>query len=101
MPLSPGSRLGPYEITAPLGAGGMGEVWRARDTKLNRSVAIKSLPAGFDQDSGRMALLNCWTSDWDGRFLFIARDRSDDQSQVVVVLNWLTELTSHGGTAIE
>jgi serine/threonine protein kinase len=45
MPLSSGTRLGPYEITAPIGAGGMGEVYRARDTRLNREVAIKVLPA--------------------------------------------------------
>jgi Tol biopolymer transport system component len=45
MPLSSGTRLGPYEITAPIGAGGMGEVYRARDTRLNRDVAIKVLPA--------------------------------------------------------
>jgi len=45
MTLSPGSRLGPYEILAPLGAGGMGEVYRARDTRLERTVAIKILPA--------------------------------------------------------
>ena len=50
MGLAAGQRLGPYEITAPLGAGGMGEVWRARDTRLGRDVAIKVLPAGLAQD---------------------------------------------------
>ncbi len=45
MALTPGSKLGPYEIQSPLGAGGMGEVYRARDTRLDRAVAIKILPA--------------------------------------------------------
>jgi serine/threonine protein kinase len=50
MTLSPGARLGPYEITGAIGAGGMGEVFRARDTKLNRDVTIKVLPAAFADD---------------------------------------------------
>src|SRR5215469_277899 len=50
-----GTRLGPYEILAPIGAGGMGEVYRARDTKLGRDVAIKALPEAFAQDAERMA----------------------------------------------
>jgi len=46
MTLAGGSRLGAYEILSPLGAGGMGEVYRARDTKLGREIAVKVLPAG-------------------------------------------------------
>src|ERR1700674_1448340 len=53
MPLAPGTQLGPYEIIAPLGAGGMGEVYRARDTRLDRTVAIKILPAQFSSDPVR------------------------------------------------
>jgi len=53
MPLASGTRLGPYEILAPLGAGGMGEVYRARDTRLDRTVAIKILPAQFSADPVR------------------------------------------------
>jgi len=53
--LSSGSKLGPYEILAPLGAGGMGEVYRARDPRLDREVAIKVLPEAFSQDPARLA----------------------------------------------
>jgi serine/threonine protein kinase len=55
MTLSSGTHLGPYEILSPLGAGGMGEVYRARDTKLNREVALKILPQAFAADAERMA----------------------------------------------
>src|SRR5947209_17605597 len=51
MPISTGSRFGPYEVIAPLGAGGMGQVFKARDTRLERSVAIKVLPAEFAQNA--------------------------------------------------
>ena len=54
MSLAPGARLGPYEVTSPLGAGGMGEVYRARDARLSRDVAIKILPAGFGSDPDRL-----------------------------------------------
>ena len=54
MTLSAGTRLGPYEILAPIGAGGMGEVYRARDPRLSREVAIKVLPATFSQDADRL-----------------------------------------------
>ena len=53
MPLAPATRLGPYEVLSPLGAGGMGEVYRARDTRLQRTVAIKILPSQFSSDAIR------------------------------------------------
>src|SRR5208337_4616778 len=55
MPLSVGDKLGPYEILSPIGAGGMGEVYRAKDTKLKREVALKVLPDSFASDPERMA----------------------------------------------
>ena len=68
MPLTPGTRLGPYEITSPLGAGGMGEVYRARDTRLGRQVAVKVLPqhvsnspalrARFEREAKTISSLN-------------------------------------------
>jgi len=66
--LAPSTRLGPYEITAPLGAGGMGEVYRARDTRLDREVAVKLLPpqlaanpqfrARFEREAKSVSALN-------------------------------------------
>src|SRR5580658_1244852 len=62
MPLTAGDRLGPYEVLAPIGAGGMGEVWKARDTRLERIVAIKQLKgqhsARFQQEARAVAALN-------------------------------------------
>jgi eukaryotic-like serine/threonine-protein kinase len=55
MAVSPGSRLGPYDVTAQIGVGGMGEVYRARDGRLHRDVAIKVLPEAFAQDIERLA----------------------------------------------
>src|SRR5947208_9776573 len=63
MSLTPGTRLGPYEIVSQLGAGGMGEVYRARDTRLGRDVALKLLPdpanrERFEQEAKAVAALN-------------------------------------------
>jgi serine/threonine protein kinase len=55
MSLAPGSRIGVYEVVAPLGAGGMGEVYRARDPKLRREVALKVLPEAVAADPDRLA----------------------------------------------
>src|ERR1700730_2477311 len=54
MAITPGTRLGPYEILAPIGAGGMGEVYRAKDPRLGREVAIKELAAVFSQEADRL-----------------------------------------------
>src|SRR5262245_28160424 len=66
--LSPGIRLGPYEIVAPIEAGGMGEVYKARDTRLERTVAVKVLPADLASDPG-------------------ARERFEREARAVAALN--------------
>jgi serine/threonine protein kinase len=77
MPLAPSARLGSYEILSSIGAGGMGEVYRARDTKLGREVAIKVLPDGFAYDAERMA-------------------RFEREAQVLASLNHPNIATIHG-----
>src|SRR5881397_2878116 len=83
MTLSPGTRLGPYEIVAPLGAGGMGEVYRSRDTRLDRTVAVKILPSHLSDKAG-------------------ARDRFEREARAISALNHpnichLYDVGSHDG----
>ena len=67
MALSPGTRLGPYRVTAKIGEGGMGEVWQARDTKLDADVALKVLPQAFTGDDGavpaQIVVVERWTEE--------------------------------------
>ena len=80
MPLPPGTRIGPYEVVSPFGAGGMGEVYRARDSKLHREVAQweQNAPRTFDVSA-------------DGRFLMVEPSPTYSQ-RFNVVLNWVEEL---------
>ena len=64
MPLNTGTRLGPYEIVAPLGAGGMGEVYRAQDSRLGRDVALKVLPDGVAGDPARQQRFETRRAQW-------------------------------------
>ena len=80
MPLSAGTRLGHYDVTALLGEGGMGQVWQAADTQLNRQVALKILPDAFAADPDRLA-------------------RFTREAQILASLNhpWVTALLGEGG----
>ena len=64
MPIATGARLGPYEILSAIGAGGMGEVYRARDTRLKRDVAIKVLPDAFATDRSRVVRFQREAGSW-------------------------------------
>ena len=78
MSLSEGTSLGPYTVVAPLGAGGMGEVYRATDSRLKRQVAVKILPSGVAADPERLA-----------RF---QREMERPITTLDIVLNWGEEL---------
>ena len=111
MPLTAGTRLGPYEVQTALGAGGMGEVYKARDTRLDRTVAIKILPdlladdPHFRERSDREArtisqlddphicALYVVTPDAQ-RFLLVAPPGQEAQIPTTVVLNWAEQLKS-------
>ena len=106
MSLTVGVRFGPYEVTGSLGAGGMGKVYRARDTELGREVALKVLPADVHADSERLArfqreaqvlkLFEKRLRDFDvasdGRFVAVVPDESAPPAPVNIVLNWFGEL---------
>ena len=64
MSLEPGTTLGPYEVATKIGEGGMGEVYRARDTKLDRDVALKVLPPAFTHDPDRLARFEREATSW-------------------------------------
>lgn len=83
--ISPGSRLGPYEISARISAGGMGEVWRARDTRLERSVAIKVLPIELAQDPQQRLPTVPIAMSPDGRELLARTDRKETSGDVDLV----------------
>jgi hypothetical protein len=104
--ISPGTRLGVYEVTASIGAGGMGQVFRARDTKLNRDVALKVLPDSFASDQDRLARFEreAQVLDVPGfinnrRFVvtpdgqqFIVPVQKAEALPITVVLNWASGL---------
>ena len=111
MPLSPGTRLGPYEVLSPIGAGGMGEVYKAKDTRLDRTVAIKVLPSHlsdneelrerFEREARAVSSLNhphiCTLHDIgsDDGVDFLVMEHIEGETladRLKVVLNWFQEL---------
>ena len=89
MPLTNGTRIGPCQITGVIGAGGMGEVYRARDTKLDRSVAIKVLPDLFATTARAWAT---WDVLPDGKQFVLIQHFARPRTSVTLVQNWFQEL---------
>jgi len=83
MSLTPGTRLGPYEIVGALGVGGMGDVYRATDTKLNRDVALKVLPESFALDADRIAGLTRVLESSGTHALVMALVEGQDVSEII------------------
>jgi serine/threonine protein kinase len=102
MHLAAGTRLGSYTVVAPLGAGGMGEVYRARDTRLGREVALKVLPQSFAGDAERVArfrreaqvLASLNHTHRRAQHVRAGTDRRRVSTADEHVLNWFTELTA-------
>src|SRR6266446_7222734 len=91
MALTPGSKLGPYEIHSPLGAGGMGEVYRARDARLQREVAIKIIPSAFARDVERLMRFGRRShsiDDQDGR---VRKARRRERADSMGIVMWNNE----------
>ena len=82
MTLTRGTRLGVYDILNQIGAGGMGEVYRARDTKLDRDVAIKVLPDFFAHDPGRLARFERAPGTWPRRRSYSPARRADSHRRL-------------------
>ncbi len=102
MPLDAGTKLGPYEILSPLGAGGMGEVYLACDGKLDRQVAIKVLPETMARDKERVARFEREAKVVpDGRFIMIEpAEWEKSPREISVVLNWDEELRTKLPTGV-
>jgi serine/threonine protein kinase len=95
MALDAGTRLGPYEIVAAIGAGGMGEVYRARDTRLDRTVAMKILNSQLVENPelpNSFFSLSIDTTPDGHRFLVNVNSEHADESRAVVVTNWPARL---------
>jgi serine/threonine protein kinase len=90
MSLTTGTKLGPYEITAAVGAGGMGEVCRARDTRLGRDVAIKVLPENFAKDAVLKERFEREAND--SRFLSTSSAGGESGAPLTLVVNWMAGL---------
>jgi serine/threonine protein kinase len=82
MTITPGTRIGPYEVLSPIGAGGMGEVYRARDTRLKRDVALKILPDTFASDPDRLARFSRGVLDFKEGTLYPALHKLEQEGRI-------------------